>query len=94
VFVLRDRAEEEKMPRAVLALLVMLAACAGPATTDGAGSSSPWPAAALRACTAQGFDPRSEDFERCLTVETQRENSGTRGVIGTLYRDVTSGPPL
>jgi hypothetical protein len=78
---------------ACASLLLVLAACARPATTEGAGSSTPWPAAAVRTCTAEGFDPRSEDFERCVTIETRRENSATHGVVGTLYRNVTIGPP-
>jgi hypothetical protein len=73
-------------------LLLAVAGCAGPGPGEGEGSSSPWSAAAVRACTAEGLDPRSEDFERCLTLETQRQNAGTRGLVGTLYRGVTMGP--
>ena len=79
---------------ALPSLLLVLAACGQPAATEGSGSSSPWPAAALRACDAAGLDPRSEDYDRCLTYETQRQNSATRGVVGTLFRNVTMGPPL
>ena len=78
---------------ALPSLVLLLSACAQPSATEGAGSSSPWPAAAIRACDAAGFDPRSEDYDRCLTVETRRQNSAMRGVTGTLFRDVTMGPP-
>jgi hypothetical protein len=81
--------------RIALALLpVVLAACAGPAVTEGAGSSIPAPQAAAQTCAGLGLTPQSPAFERCVAAEGHRENSGTRGLVGTLYRDVTMGPPL
>jgi hypothetical protein len=67
---------------------LLAAAC----TSDHAGAGSSVPPAVAEACDGLGLTPGTAEFARCETGQRQRQNSAQRGVVDTLFRDVTLPP--
>jgi hypothetical protein len=65
---------------------------AGACTSDRAGAGSSVPPAVAEACDELGLTPGTAEFARCETGQRQRQNSAQRGVVDTLFRDVTLPP--
>ena len=68
--------------------LCLVAACGGEQAAEGTSV----PPAATQACIDLGFTPGTAAFARCETSQSARQNSAQRGVMGTLFRDVTMAP--
>lgn len=67
---------------------LLTAAC----TSDQAGAGSSVPPAVAQACDEVGLAPGTAEFARCAAGQRQRQNSAQRGVMDTLFRDVTVTP--
>jgi hypothetical protein len=67
---------------------LLAAACA----SDRAGAGSSVPPAVAQACDGLGLTPGTAEFARCEAGERKRENAAERGVMDTLFRDVTVTP--
>jgi hypothetical protein len=65
------------------------AACA----SDRAGEGSSVPPAVAQACDGLGLAPGTAEFARCEAGEGKRQNAAQRGVMDTLFRDVTVTRP-
>jgi len=67
---------------------LLAAAC----TSDHAGEGSSVPPTVAQTCDGFGLTPGTTEFARCEAGERKRQHAAQRGVVDTLFRDVTVTP--